>query len=314
MNNTINRREMLLSQSKNEKFSRLDLIVRKSFLDSLNTQEYEFYRNLYTKMQYNRTGHTVHTNRLPWVEQFLILDRSFYKKGYIKDFPLIVNEDKHLINSSHRASLCLHHNIDSIPYLICKEWKDHLETTGSKTKTYFDYGEDWFLKNGFFDSEMKAIEEKKYELFENLNMFFYFILWPPCELYFNEIRQDLEEDYKIMSNKKIKINNLNNFIKRIYKIDNISEWKLNKKIESINLSTNSKNVMILKIDLFNTKFRQKTNFPNEIIAIEAEKIKKTIRNKYKTKIKNYFHDIIIHASDNYDHVDYIKEVLNDERI
>ena len=72
--------------------------------------------------------------------------------------------------------------------------------------------------------------------------------------------------------------------------------------------------MILKIDLFNTKFRQKTNFPNEIIAIEAEKIKKTIRNKYKTKIKNYFHDIIIHASDNYDHVDYIKEVLNDERI
>ena len=100
-------------------------------------------------MQRIRTGYNKHTNGLPWVEQFLLLDRSFAKNGYIENYPLIVNKDLHLINSSHRASLCLHHAIDEIPINIVDDWEQHLESKGVKSKTYFDYGVEWFEKNNF---------------------------------------------------------------------------------------------------------------------------------------------------------------------
>jgi len=276
MNDFMTRREMLLNQNNLNKFSRLDLIVRKMFLDSLNTPQYQLHRRLYIKMQINRTGYKVHTNRLPWVEQFLILDRSFYKKGYLNEFPLVVNSDKHLINSSHRASLCLHHKIDKIPFLICENWQNHVVRDDPKIKTYFDYGEEWFLRSGFFRDELQLIQEKKYELFEDLNMFFYFILWPPSELFFHEIVSDIRKEYRIISNKKMKIDDLDGFIKDIYTIDNISEQKLNKKIHHINASSTNRNIMVLKVDLFGTKFRRKTNFPNVLVSIEAENIKKKI--------------------------------------
>ena len=83
------RREMLLSQKNVKKFSRLDIIVRKALLDSIGTDEYSFHRTLYNKMQHLRTGHSTHTNGMPWLEQFLLLDRSFLKNGYLEKYPLI---------------------------------------------------------------------------------------------------------------------------------------------------------------------------------------------------------------------------------
>lgn len=305
---------MLLSQRKNKTLSRLDLVVRKSFLDSIGTDEYEFYRGMYLKMQYNRTGYKVHTNKLPWVEQFLILDRSFYKKGYLSNYPLVMNENKHLINSSHRAALCLHHKIDEIPFMVSKQWKEHLEKTGSKTKTYFDYGTKWFSENGFSETELKIIQKKKIKLFEELNLFFYFIIWPPAEKFFDSIHKQIKKDYAVIACNKVEIKNLDRLIKDIYLIDNISDWKLQKKTQSILESTKSRKVMIMKVDLFQTDFRKKTNFPEVDVSLQAEKIKQVIRNEYKNKINNYFHDIIIHSSDNYEHVDHIRHILRENKI
>ena len=310
----IDRRDLLLGQIKDDKFSRLDLVVRKSFLDSIGTEQYDFYRGMYNKMQLLRTGHKEHLNGIPWVEQFLLLDRSFHRKGYLCEFPLIVNQGKHLINSSHRAALCLFHEIDKIPIKVCDDWENHLEKTGSKSKTYFNYGEKWFAENGFSSTELSVINKNKSKLFEELNLFFYVILWPPAKNYFDEIISDVQQNYTIFSKTHAQIESLERFIEEIYKVDNISDWKLKKKINSIKTNTNNTEIVVLKVDLFSTKFREKTNFKNCVIAIEAEKIKKTIREKYKRKINNYFHDIIIHTADNYLHVDHIKQVLKNYNV
>ena len=108
--------------------------------------------------------------------------------------------------------------------------------------------------------------------------------------------------------------NFETILKKIYKIDNIEEWKLNKKISSIKKSSESREIMILKIDLINTKFRSKTKFPDCKISTSAEEIKKKIRDNFQNKIKDYYYDIIIHMSDNYDHVDHIKKVLEEHKI
>ena len=311
----INRRQLLLNQRKNNQFSRLDVVVRNCFLSSIGTSKYAFYRDLYKKMQFIRTGHNNHIKGVPWVEEFLLLDRSFYKEGYLEEFPLVVNEDKHLINSSHRAALCLHHKIDKIPISICKDWKKHLEKSGSKTKTYFNYGKTWFEQNNFSDVETRLINNAKKKLFEDLNLFFYVILWPPVEKYFLKIYREIEENYEIINYKQVEFkNNLESVMKDIYEVDNIEEWKLEKKIQSMKESTTSKSVFILKINLFATKFRNKIQHPDCIISEDAELIKRRIRDNYRDKVNKYFYDIIVHMSDNYEHVDHIREVLKKHNV
>ena len=86
----VSRRDMLASQVRNGKFSRLDIVVRSCFLDSINTDEYKFYRDLYKKMQLIRTGHNNHIKGIPWTEEFLLLNMSFHENGYLNKFPLIV--------------------------------------------------------------------------------------------------------------------------------------------------------------------------------------------------------------------------------
>tara|TARA_Y100000592_G_scaffold96953_1_gene166531 strand:- start:61054 stop:62001 length:948 start_codon:yes stop_codon:yes gene_type:complete len=311
----ITRRELLINQTHNNVFSRLDIVVRNSYLNSIGTRDYKKWQKIYNKMQRIRTGHNKHTNGLPWVEQFLLLDRSFAKNGYIERYPLIVNKDLHLINSSHRASLCLHHAIDEIPIKIVDDWRQHLESKGAKSKTYFDYGIEWFEKNNFTEKEILEIVSEKHKLFESTNLYFYAMIWPPAKKYFKQIKQSINSDFDIISAKEVDMReNFETILKKIYKIDNIEEWKLNKKISSIKKSSESREIMILKIDLINTKFRSKTKFPDCKISTSAEEIKKKIRDNFQNKIKDYYYDIIIHMSDNYDHVDHIKKVLEEHKI
>ena len=306
----INRRELIKAQKHKEKFSRFDIVVRSAYLDSIGTPKYGLYKALYNKMQILRTGHACHTNGIPWVEQFLLLDRSFCKNGYIDEYPLVVNDDLHLINSSHRASLCLHHKIDKIPINISDDWLAHLENKGLKTKTYFDYGIGWFRDNGFSDKELKMIIDSKNSIFEELGLYFYVILWPPAAKYFKDILRDISNNHEVISSKQIDFGkDFDSIVREIYQIDNIEEWKLNKKINSMKNSSNDTSVMVIKLDLFGTKFRRKTKFPDCEISLESEAIKKKIRDKYKDKIDKYFYDIIIHMSDNYDHVNHINQTF-----
>ena len=60
-----------------------------------------------------------------------------------------------------------------------------------------------------------------------------------------------------------------------------------------------KDIRVIKIEILEPNYRYKDN--NRLISIVVEELKQEIRNKYKSKVKNYFHDIIIHIGDNYEH-------------
>ena len=70
----------------------------------------------------------------------------------------------------------------------------------------------------------------------------------------------------------------------------------------------------MKINLFATKFRNKIQHPDCIISEDAELIKRRIRDNYRDKVNKYFYDIIVHMSDNYEHVDHIREVLKKHNV
>ena len=146
-------------------------------------------------------------------------------------------------------------------------------------------------------------------------MFFYAILWPPAKEHFSEIKEHIKNNYEIISERTVDLkNNFDSIVEEVYKVDNIEDWKLEKKIKSMKESTASREVMIMKIDLFSSEFRKKTNSPECEIAIDAERIKCEVRGNYRDKVNKYFYDIIIHMSDNYLHVDHIRDVFRKYKI
>ena len=65
------------------------------------------------------------------------------------------------------------------------------------------------------------------------------------------------------------------------------------------MSSYPKDIRVIKIEIPEPHFRLKDN--NRLIATVVEALKQEIRTKYKSKVANYFHDIIVHIGDNYSH-------------
>ena len=64
---------------------------------------------------------------------------------------------------------------------------------------------------------------------------------------------------------------------------------------------------MIKIEILEPNFRHKDN--NHLISKVVEGLKEDIRMKYKSKVDNYFHDIIVHIGDNYLHTQKSKNLL-----
>ena len=73
------------------------------------------------------------------------------------------------------------------------------------------------------------------------------------------------------------------------------------------MSAYPKDLRVIKIEIPEPKFRKKEN--GQLISEEVETLKKQIRESYKEKIDNYFHDIIIHIGDSYSHTKQSKNLL-----
>ena len=91
----------------------------------------------------------------------------------------------------------------------------------------------------------------------------------------------------------------------MYQIDDIKDWKVDLKIKAMSAYQND--IRVIKIEIPEPKFRKKAN--GQIISEEVEALKKQIRESYKEKIDNYFHDIIIHIGDNYSHTKQSQSLL-----
>ena len=64
----------------------------------------------------------------------------------------------------------------------------------------------------------------------------------------------------------------------------------------------------MKILIPSPNFRCKNN--GKIISKEVEQLKFYVRERYKHKVENYFHDIIIHIGDNFCHSEQSSSLLD----
>ena len=280
---------LLAKQIVDHTFNRYDIIVRYMAIDSFFNTENEGV-NLYEKMQNNRQG-SAYKN--PWkVFQELII--SFNDKGADSNYPLLVNKDLQIVDGAHRLACALYFNE---PFIAIKI---------NKKLNFSPYDVNWFKSNDFSTKELDLILQLKQEIFISNNLYFEVVLWPPVSNYFDEIDKFIKEKYTVYSSKDYKdLTEFNTYIKALYKIDDIKDWKVDLKIKV--MSSYPKNIRVIKIGILEPKFRKKAN--GQLISEEVEILKKQIRESYKEKIDNYFYDIIIHIGDNYSHTKQSQNLL-----
>ena len=280
---------LLAKQVVNQSFNRYDLVVRYMAISSLFKSD-NIGISLYQKMQENRGG-SAYEN--PW-NIFKELIISIKDNGFDVSQPILVNKDMHIVDGAHRLACALYFNEPFIPVKI------------NKKLSYSLYGISWFKSNDFNSSELAIIEDNKQSLFMSNHLFFEVILWPPVSKYFNEIEELIGEKFTIISSKEYNdILHFNKYIKALYKIDDIKDWKVDLKIQG--MSEYSKDIRVIKIEILEPNFRHKSN--NHLISKVVEELKEEVRTKYKSKVDNYFHDIIIHIGDNYSHTKQSEKLL-----
>jgi SAM-dependent methyltransferase len=283
-------KKLLARQYAGGGFNRMDIIVRYMAIEEYfgeNNCGYE----LFSKMQKMR-GQKEHS-----LERFKQLIRSFAKNRLMDKNPITVNENLQLIDGSHRIACALYFDIKKIPIKF------------ELNQGVNPYSLNWFQNNGFLRHEIEFIEKKFNEISRKLGLYFLVILWPPVQVYFEEITLELEKDYPIIGQKDYCFENeleFASFVKGVYAIDDIAAWKIRKKLEYMN--NYDKKFRLISILINNPAFRKKAN--GKSISRQVEKIKNEYRKRYSSRIDNYFYDIIMHMGDNYAHTEHILQVAD----
>ena len=281
---------LLAKQVIHHTFNRYDIVVRYMAISSFLISD-KIGISLYKKMQERRGGSSYDN---PWkFFKHLILD--IQENGFDISRPILVDKDMHIVDGAHRLACALYFNESVVPVKVNKKLSASL------------YGINWFKSNNFSSGELSIIEDNKQSLFVKNYLFFEVILWPPVSKYFDEIEKLISERFLIISSKEYNdLADFNIYIRELYKIDDIKDWKVNLKIER--MSSYNKDIRVINIEIPQPDFRYKEN--NQLISKVVEALKKQIRTRYKSKVDDYLHDIIIHIGDNYSHTKKSKKLLN----
>ena len=135
-------------------------------------------------------------------------------------------------------------------------------------------------------------------------------IWSPVKKYTQEILESINIQYPVLHFYGYEFHELNIFsdsICHIYTTDDIDQKKV-KNVKIKNMVDHPYSYTYFKFYIHEPHFRSKESTGNNISQI-VEKIKKQIRNHYKSNISIYVHDIIIHISDNFEQTILIDNIM-----
>ena len=290
-------------QFKSKKFIRYDTFLRKitfkNYLVEINKHNSrdEIIKKVfsdYIKMQYLR----VSKSNLSYL-RFEELINSVSIKGFHPDrHPITLDKYGRLVDGSHRLSIALEKGINHVPVFFSKTKKGPV-----------DFGRDWFLKNRFREDLLDSLDREINNSMINTGAYFVVIIWPPAQQFVDEIKSLINERYEIITQSlSQKIFSFPEFINEIYLGDDIEKWKIDKKIYHMKNSKSVISTLVVRIDKPNYRVKKRTS---SYMSDKVAELKLQIRNKYRNKIENYVHDIIIHIGDNPSMNRGMIQVLND---
>lgn len=263
---------LIALQFNNGKFERYDLIMR-----LLTAQDGEKFGNEYKIMQMKRWGHQNY-------KSYLNLMESVKKNGLLPQNPISINKHGKLIDGSHRLALAILNNIDNVPIKLLN------------SKLHSEYPIEFFT-DPIFDQHLVALLSKTAKkVFIDRGSAIKIVVWPLLHTYFGEITSYVESKYSLLKHEIIEINNFENFIRDVYKSDDIEEWKIYMKLSRL-LEVKSSLILVLEIQSEQANYRTKHR-NNHYLDSNAALIKADLRNRYSKYINDYVYDISLHGADN----------------
>ena len=123
------------------------------------------------------------------------------------------------------------------------------------------------------------------------------VLWNSVQDYVPDILVDISEHGKVISYFSLELgDNYERFVRDIYSCDEIADWKVDKKIETMYECTDVRRVTIVFINV-ETSEQTYHIYKKRMIYTNLENMKTEIREKYSRIIPNYFFDNTFHVTD-----------------
>ena len=97
-----------------------------------------------------------------------------------------------------------------------------------------------------------------------------------------------------------------NFVRDIYKQDEIAEWKVDKKIETMFKCSDARKVTVVTINIETSEIAYHS-LKKRNVFVNLENMKTEIRKKYSQLVDYYFFDNIFHVTD--DNKEYISDLM-----
>lgn len=279
----INTAELFISQNRDRDFQRYDIVVRYLFIEEyFGKNDIGF--KLYEKMQKAREGKSFDPLCL---DKFEDLIKSYSENGYEDKSEILLGNSLQLIDGSHRIAASLYFN------------QSFISAAFTPMRTEYDYSIEWFIAHDFSEEEIDCIKKKYSELERRCNSAFQCIIWPPMEQYFDDATADLEKMETVIGYQDYTYTKeqFEFFIKGVYAVDDIENWKIEKKIENMTDAGDYYRVRILDLHMRRPDYRLK-QVNNKTISRRGEQLKSAIRTKYSAKISHYYYDNVMHIADN----------------
>lgn len=290
----------LINQFKNSKFNRYDIVAR--YLVLKNNFESDYFNNKYIEMQNKRLPN----NKLRGESRLQIFQDLYQdiKKYYKYDEgAILLNQDNHLIDGSHRVAINLFLNNDSIPVIK----NNQIET---------NYNLDWFYEHSFEDEYINELEEHKNNLLLQKGAIFFVFIWSDADHSRDLIKNTIMKNgFKVkLEIIDINVSNLNNFVKSIYLSYSFEDSEIEHKLNLLKQSNENK-FTVYGIQIDNPNLRIKKNAIS-VISSNIENLKISLRDIYEKNItldaqKKH---VIIYISDNFVKNRYIYRLLKEYKI
>lgn len=277
---------LVQSHMRGSEFTRYDVLVRKRAVEEVKRFDnaLDAYGSSskmledYDSMQRFRTGRT---SRLG----FLRLINSIICNGYDKErFPLVLNKHGTLFDGSHRFSCALAFNEWHVPVYL-----------NSYLRVEPDYGRSWFSEK-FSEKTLKELDAEAQNVIIESGASFNILIWPPAEVYYEEILEHISREYTVLHTEKdIKLNDFSAFASELYALDGIADWKIARKIQFFKKFESR--ISMINIVIPEPKYRLKAT-TGSYLSSSMALLKNNIRKRIGDKMSHYFSDIVCHSGDN----------------
>ena len=277
--------EVFFQHNGENDFHRYDMIVRLLAIENYyGKNDYGF--DYYLRMQGARKECKLAQKG---TDRFRTLIASYETKGYDDKSEIELDSNLQLIDGSHRLALAMYYKQSVISAKV----------RSYKLDTYYDIA--WFRANDFSTEECKILHDRYLQLYEELKQPFVCTLWHPVRKYYDEITEKLSLFGNVLEVRDLTLSeeDYRYYTRGVYAVDDIEKWKIEKKIGYMIADKSDRYcIRMVSLSLNEPQFRLKTT-TNGTLSKRCELIKSVIRNAYKNRMDNYFHDIIMHIGDNF---------------